>query len=76
MAHLNVDVSLFASNLLNGITVLPFFSLNAVPYQSIEIGKTWQLTTAFSFVSRANAQKTVATAQNQTYPHFQFVIRL
>ena len=24
MAHLNVDVSLFASNLLNGITVLPF----------------------------------------------------
>ena len=40
MAHLNVDVSLFASNLVNGITVLPFFSLNAVPYQSIEIGKT------------------------------------
>ena len=26
--------------MLNGITVLPFFSLNAVPYQSIEIGKT------------------------------------
>ena len=26
--------------MLNGITVLPFFSLNAVPYQSIEMGKT------------------------------------